>query len=108
MTKTYYYDSSSDEGIESNIALGMAIEKTLDIFDNLSEAEGSFIGIKNDNFVIQFAWSDNNLWIADIPNLQQRGSFQKRCDYGQCVEIIRSAFNKSDWQVPNDFTFVSW
>ncbi|GEN71265.1 hypothetical protein [Chryseobacterium lathyri] len=108
MIRTFYYDSSSDEGIESSEAREMTLENALETFYNLSEEKGSFIGFKTNDKIIQFDWNDDNLWMADIPDPQKRGSFQKECDYDQCVEIIKSAFDKPNWQIPNDFGFMSW
>ena len=109
MIKLFYYDFFLDDGIESENAIEVTFEKTLEKFYNLSEDERSFLGIKtNENTTIQFQWLKENMWLIDIPQIPKRGSLQKKCEYDECVNIIKSIFEDKFSNIPQNFSFFKW
>lgn len=81
--KYWYYDIQNEdsEEIEGNGKL----DEIINDFYYLSEEEGSFFGLENnENEILQFAWSHDK-WIADIPIPKENGSFQKKLNYDECV-----------------------
>lgn len=109
MNKLFYNDEYLNEEITSNNAIEVTLDDVLNRFYNLSEADGSFLGIKNEfNKIRQFAWINDNVWQLDIPEIAEMGSYQKECTYEECVTIIKSLFQNSSWQIPEGVFFQKW
>lgn len=88
--KIFLYDTETDyEAINDEADLEKALEK----FYELSDEDGSFFGVSNNNdIVIQFAWVDDNKWLVDIPIEVGKYSLQKYANYDECVDLIKSFY----------------
>jgi len=94
--KVYLYDSETEYDFDDMINDDDTdLETAIEEFYELSEEEGSFLGIITpDNRIIQFAYVDNNKWILDIPSKDNPQDFyQREVTYDACVQIIKSVFS---------------
>lgn len=107
MMDIYYYDELLEEEIPSKEAISLPLEIILEKFYNLSETKNSYFGIIGENNIIQFQWIKEDVWLVDIPNMKKNGSFQKQCDFRECVNIIKQNSEKR-WEMPRDFIFNKW
>ena len=72
------------------------LDEAINEFYELSDADGSFLGINTyDNRIIQFLYQNDDEWLLDIPSKDnpQEEFFQRLVTYDKCVEIITSLFN---------------
>lgn len=108
MIKMFWNDEILNEGVSASEAIESSFDLVLDKFYNLSETENSFLGIKTkDDNVIQFSCIREDVWLTDIPIITEKGSFERECEFQECVEIIKSCYS-SLWKIPSGFIFKSW
>lgn len=93
----FLYDVEYDFKMDEELSL----EETLKEFYNLSDKDGSFLGIRMENKqIIQFSYESNNMWLVDIPLRSsfdiEQVSLQKYADYDECVSIISNTFYHKD------------
>lgn len=87
--KYFYYNGETGKSI--NDAEIISLTKSLDDFYTLSEEEGSFLGIQDDEEnIIQFMYDD--VWIIDIPIKGTRSTLSKEDDFNECTNIINSFY----------------
>lgn len=94
--KVFLYDVETDyEFDDSQTNDETDLETALDEFYNLSEEDGSFFGVidEQDN-CIQFVWEAQDKWLVDIPKPPSFLNLQKFADYDECVDIIKKYFTQ--------------
>jgi hypothetical protein len=104
VTDDEYDDDESNDGFEDD----GTIDEILQSFYDLSEEDGSFLGLENEQGqVLQFMWNSNDDWIVDIPEMEKEGSWQKHADYDECVMFIEDFYNEKPIDTSN-FVFESF
>lgn len=102
-----YFYSDVNESI-SDISKEGNLEEILMSFNNLSKDDGSFLGLINGNEeIIQFMCKGENKWIADIPKIEDNGSFQRNLSFEQCISFIKDFFKGIPIDT-SEFTFISF
>ncbi len=88
--KIFLYDVESDYEVTD---YEVDLEKALDEFYELSDEDGSFFGVKDNNdTTLQFSWESDDKWLVDIPVELGKYSLQKYASYDECVELIKSYY----------------
>lgn len=85
----------NDEKIEYSIdePIHGELENVLTEFYELTEDDGSFLGLENDDGkILQFAWEGDDKWLVDIPYSESMTTLQKFASYDECVQIIKDVF----------------
>ncbi|AIY14023.1 hypothetical protein [Cellulophaga baltica] len=89
--KAFLYDIESEYELENE---ELKLDEILTEFYQLSEQEGSFIGIKTETEPIQFAYETQDKWLVDVPyDIKNRLTLQKYASYDECVEIIKQVYS---------------
>lgn len=84
-------------GVSSLNPLDALLEQALEIFENLPEDDGSFIGIVNEkNMRIQFSKYDRFNWLLDIPMINKKGTYQMFLPKEKCRSLISKVFSGLD------------
>ena len=69
-------------------------EQVLEIFKELPEDDGSFLGVINDdNITIQFSNYNRFVWLVDIPIITKKGSYQVFLTKKKCQDLIIGLFS---------------
>jgi hypothetical protein len=110
--KYFYYDVTDydydDEDESNEFEDDGTLDEILQSFYDLSEEDGSFLGLENEQGkIIQFMWNDNNNWLVDIPKIEKEGSLQKHADYDECVALIKKFYGEDIIDI-SDFTFQTF
>ncbi|SFG72307.1 hypothetical protein [Prevotella sp. KH2C16] len=105
MKKVFAYDVASDKDIERMMTEGEAIK----LYKELSEKDGTFIGIyyDGDKFV-QFAWETAGFWLMEIPQMEKDGALHKYVGYRECIELIRDIYKGADPNLTDGLHFESF
>jgi len=61
--KIFLYDSETDYKVDN---YEVDLEEALDEFYALSDEDGSFFGVTDNNTILQFAWEGDDKWLVDI------------------------------------------
>ncbi|MDR2967702.1 MAG: hypothetical protein LBU74_07115 [Methanobacteriaceae archaeon] len=100
--KYYYSDVNEISEIEDDGNL----EDILKSFNYLSRENGSFLVLENNKReILQFICEDDDMWIADIPKMEDNGSFQAKLNVEECITLIKDFYNEILIDT-HDFTFI--
>ena len=87
--KIFLYDSETDYKVDN---YEVDLEEALDEFYALSDEDGSFFGVTDNNTILQFAWEGDDKWLVDIPVEPGIFSLEKYASYDECVDLIKSFY----------------
>ncbi len=105
----FYTDYDTDDFIEANNPKDVDLEKAINSFYDLTDSKDNFWGIITpNNLKLQFLFISTDKWLADIPDAERRGSYQKHLTYNECIVLIKYVYNDTDWKIPGDFVFNPW
>jgi hypothetical protein len=105
----YFQDYYADDSIDIDEAYEADLELALELFYELYDEKDNFFGITDDSNgkTIQFMYIKQDTWLVDIPDMENAGSWQKRTDYDECVNFIRSFYERKPIDT-TDFSFESF
>ncbi len=88
--KIFLYDAETDyKETDYEVELDIA----LDEFYELSDTDGSFFGVMDNNDkILQFAWEGDDKWLVDIPIEPGKYSLQKYVSYDEGVDLIKGYY----------------
>ncbi|PQO39139.1 hypothetical protein C5Y96_04555 [Blastopirellula marina] len=106
--KYFYFDSVTQEGVESSSTIDGQEADILNRWQTLSPEHGSFLGVYCDNGqILQFMWEENYLQV-DIPDADRGGSMQKPVTRDQASELLVQAIRGADpGEIPG-LEFFKW
>ncbi|MDO5654826.1 MAG: hypothetical protein Q4G27_01655 [Flavobacteriaceae bacterium] len=92
--RVYFQNYREKTGVPTGKPLYGSIWQVLDIFDNLPEEDGSFIGIvDDDDESLQFMKYNKYVWLIEIPKPDLGGSYQGYFTKNKCRKIILEIFD---------------
>lgn len=90
----FFQDYTRDICVSSDAPLEASIWQVLDIFENLPEEDGSYIGlVDEDNETLQFMKYNRYVWLIEIPKPHLKGSYQGYFTKNKCKKIITEVFD---------------
>lgn len=94
MVRVFYYDEETGDYIDSLQPEVCSKQKALSLFNVLTEIEGSFFGlVNNDNETMQFICVDDDEWRVDIPIPKKDGVLFCYTDKDACIELIKCLYD---------------
>lgn len=91
--RVYVQNYRDKISIPTSRPLDGSVWQALDIFDNLPEEDGSFIGIVDEaDEVLQFMKYNKYVWLIEIPKPDLGGSYQGYFTRNKCRKIISEVF----------------
>lgn len=99
-----FFENYADEiFVETDFPLEGSLEQAVDIFHNLPDYDGSFIGFVNqDGNTVQISKYDRFLFMVEIPVYDQDASYYKLFNYFQVRNLIDHLFNGFDpYDIPD-------
>ncbi|WP_322970234.1 hypothetical protein [Faecalibacter sp. LW9] len=99
-----FFENYADEiFVETDFPLEGSLEQAVDIFHNLPDYDGSFIGFVNkDGNTVQISKYDRFLFLVEIPVDDQNASYYKLFNYYQARNLIDHLFNGFDpYNIPD-------
>ena len=89
--KYFYFDSVTQEGVESDTTLDGQEADILNKWETLSPHQGSFLGVYcASDQILQFMWEENYIQL-DIPDADRGGSMQKPVTKDEASELLVQA-----------------
>jgi len=106
--KYFYFDSVTQEGVESNATIDGQEADILNRWQTLSPQHGSFLGVYcEDGQILQFMWEENYIQL-DIPDADRGGSMQKPVTQEEASELLVQVIHgQSPSDVPG-LEFFKW
>lgn len=101
--KIFFENYADNLLVETNFPLEGSLEQAVDIFHNLPDYDGSFIGFVNeDGNTVQISKYDRFLFLVEIPVEDQDASYYKLFNYYQIKNLIEHLFNGFDpYDIPD-------
>jgi len=91
--RLYFQDYNKKLCVPTASPLEASVWQALDIFNNLSEDDGSMIGLVDDeNEALQFMKYNKYVWLIEIPKPELGGSYQGYFTKNKCRKIISEIF----------------
>ncbi len=108
LMKYFYFDNTTQEGVESNATLEGQEADILNAWETLSPVEGSFLGVYCENGqIMQFMWEENYIQL-DIPDADRSGSMQKPVTRSEASELLQQTIRGADPSEIPDLEFFQW
>ncbi|MFN3149322.1 hypothetical protein [Bremerella sp.] len=106
--KYFYFDSITQEGVESNSTLEGQEADILNQWQTLSQEPGSFLGIyRASGQILQFMWEENYLQL-DIPDPDRGGSMQKPVTKDEATDLLVQAIRGAELSDIPGLEFFKW
>jgi len=101
--KIFFENYADDLNVETNFPLEGSLEQAIDIFHNLPDYDGSFIGFENnDGNTVQISKYDRFLFLVEIPVYEQQGAYTKLFHYQQVRNLIDYLYEGFDpYDIPD-------
>ena len=101
--KIFFENYADDLQVETEFPLEGSLEQAIDIFHNLPDYDGSFIGfINQDGNTVQISKYDRFLFLVEIPIYDQNASYFKLFNYFQVRNLIDHLYNGFDpYNIPD-------
>ena len=92
--RIYFHNYKDKLSVNAEEALEASIWQAIDIFDNLPEDDGSFVGVVDENLEsLQFMKYNKYVWLIEIPKPDLGGSYQGYFTKNKCRKIISEVFD---------------
>lgn len=106
--KYFYFDSVTQEGVESNAPIDGQEADILNRWETLSAEHGSFLGVFCDNGqILQFMREENYLQL-DIPDADRGGSMQKPVTREEASDLLVQAIHGANPTEIPGLEFFQW
>ncbi|QTV05235.1 hypothetical protein [Faecalibacter bovis] len=101
--KIFFENYADNLCVETDFPLVGSLEQAIDIFHNLPDYDGSFIGFVNDDGnTVQISKYDRFLFLVEIPVYDQGASYSKLLNYFQVKNLIEHLYNGFDpYDIPD-------
>ena len=99
-----FFENYADELIvETDFPLEGSLEQAIDIFHNMPDYDGSFIGfVNNDGNTVQISKYDRFLFLVEIPVYELNGAYTKLFNYHQVKNLIEFLYQGFDpYDIPD-------
>lgn len=91
--RLYFQDYTNKINVLTHQALESSVWQALDIFNNLPEEDGSYLGLVDENNeALQFTKYNKYVWLIEIPKPDLGGSYQGYFTKNKCRKIISEVF----------------
>ena len=91
--RVYFQNYRDKTGVRTSRPLEGSVWQALDIFENLPEDDGSFIGIVDENGeALQFIKYNKYVWLIEIPKPDLGGAYQGYFTKNKCRRIMMEVF----------------
>lgn len=92
--KLFFENITEKEFIPMEKALDAVPEQALDVFDQLPEDDGSFLGLlTDDGTCLQFSKFNRFMWLVELIDNPKKEKFKAICNPNQCRRIIIGIFD---------------
>jgi len=104
----FYFDSVTQEGVESNATIDGQEADILNRWQTLSPQLGSFLGVYcEDGQIMQFMWEENYIQL-DLPDADRGGSLQKPVTRDEASELLTQALQGANPREIPGLEFFQW
>ncbi|WP_313578347.1 hypothetical protein [Chishuiella sp.] len=95
--KIFFENYADDLLVETELPLEGSLEQAIEIFHNLPDYDGSYIGFVNrDGNTIQISKYDRFLFLVEIPIYNEQGSYSILFTYYQVKQLIENIYKGFD------------
>ncbi len=101
--KIFFENYADDLNVETELPLEGSLEQAIEIFHNLPDYDGSFIGLVNrDGNTVQISKYDRFLFLIEIPLYEQHAAYSTLFTYFQVMNLFKQLFQGFDpYTIPN-------
>lgn len=90
----YFQDYTNNICVPTEAPLEASVWQALDIFNNISDDDGSYIGLVDEHQeTLQFMKYNKYVWLIEIPKPHLGGSYQGYFTKNKCKKIISEIFD---------------
>ncbi|MCB9201772.1 MAG: hypothetical protein H6604_01810 [Flavobacteriales bacterium] len=94
MLEVYFWNYTDDIGVSVYKPLEASLEQALDIFTNLPERDGSYIGIVSEQGIkMQITKYNKFLWVLEIPVAEKKGKYQIFLTRNKVISLVKDLFD---------------
>ncbi len=95
--KIFFENYADDLNVETELPLQGSLEQAIEIFHNLPDYDGSYIGFVNrDGNTVQISKYDRFLFLVEIPVYEEQAAYSVLFNYFQVKQLIENLFKGFD------------
>jgi len=95
--KIFFENYADDLTVETELPLEGSFSQAIEIFHNLPDYDGSYIGFVNqDRNTVQISKYDRFLFLVEIPVYEEQASYSTLFTYFQVKQLITDLYNGFD------------
>ncbi|CAM3387434.1 hypothetical protein [uncultured Empedobacter sp.] len=97
MVKIFFENYADDLQVETELPLDGSLSQAIEIFHNLPDYDGSFIGLINrDGNTVQISKYDRFLFLVEIPVYHEQASYSTLFTYFQVMQLLHDLYKGFD------------
>ncbi|WP_413533525.1 hypothetical protein [Empedobacter brevis] len=95
--KIFFENYADDLHVETELPLEGSLSQAIEIFHNLPDYDGSYIGLVNrDGNTVQISKYDRFLFLVEIPLYQEQASYSALFTYFQVMQLFQDLYKGFD------------
>ncbi|MDM1070997.1 hypothetical protein HX001_00660 [Empedobacter brevis] len=95
--KIFFENYADDLQVETELPLEGSLSQAIEIFHNLPDYDGSYIGLVNrDGNTVQISKYDRFLFLIEIPVYQEQASYYALFTYFQVIQLLQDLYKGFD------------
>ncbi|MGV0948774.1 hypothetical protein ACTS91_13750 [Empedobacter falsenii] len=95
--KIFFENYADDLLVETELPLEGSLSQAIEIFHNLPDYDGSYIGLMNqDGNTVQISKYDRFLFLVEIPVYQEQASYSVLFTYFQVMQLLEDLYKGFD------------
>lgn len=95
--KIFFENYADDLQVETELPLEGSLSQAIEIFHNLPDYDGSYIGLMNqDGNTVQISKYDRFLFLIEIPVYQEQASYYALFTYFQVMQLLQDLYKGFD------------
>ncbi len=93
----FFHNIADNLEVETDEPLFGSLEQAVEIFHNLPDYDGSYLGLVNtDGNVVQISKYDRFLFLIEIPIYEQQGAYSVLFTYFQVMDLLAKLYQGFD------------